>query len=112
MFTWESPWEGGKLGACHGLDTGFVLGAIEATGSGDYHGAGPDADTLAALCQAAWLNFARNGDPTGGIVGDWPEYGARRATMLLGAKQTVAFDFNGGERRAWRAAGYPGVGRL
>ena len=46
------------------------------------------------------------------IVGEWPEYGALRATMLLGAEPVVALDFAGEERRAWRAAGYPGVGRL
>ena len=54
----------------------------------------------------------RTGDPSGGIVGAWPEYGTERATMLLGAERTIALDFAAPERRAWRAAGYAGVGRL
>lgn len=112
MFTWESPWQGGIYGACHGLDMGFVFGNIDANGAGEFHGEGPEADALTAFCQAAWLNFARGGDPSGGIVGEWPQYGAERATMLLGSERKVAFDFAGEERRAWRAAGYPGVGRL
>ena len=32
--------------------------------------------------------------------------------MLLGARQNVARDFNGPERRAWEAAGYPAIGRM
>ncbi len=112
LFTWESPWQGGSLGAFHGLDMGFVFGTIDATGTRNIHGEGPEAHALEAFCQAAWLNFARTGDPSGGIVGEWPEYGIERTTMLLGTEQSVAFDFAGDERRAWRAAGYPGVGRL
>ena len=112
VFTWESPWKDGAVGAFHGLELGFVFGTIDATGSRQVHGQGPKADALEAFCQAAWLNFARTGDPSGGIVGDWPEYGVERATMLLGAEPSVAWDFAGEERRAWRAAGYPGVGRL
>ena len=112
VFTWRSPWKGGILGACHGLDVGFVFGTIDATQSREFHGEGPQADALEAFCQAAWLNFARTGDPSGSVVGTWPEYGTGRATMLLGAERTVALDFAAAERRAWDAAGYPGVGRL
>ena len=112
VFTWRSPWKGGILGACHGLDVGFVFGTIDATQSREFHGEGPQADALEAFCQAAWLNFARTGDPSGSVVGTWPEYGTGRATMLLGAERTVALDFAAAERRAWHAAGYPGVGRL
>ena len=112
VFTWESPFKGGIYGACHGLDVGFVFGTIDSTGSREFHGSGPEPDALAAFCQAGWLNFARNGDPTGGLVCKWLEYGMERATMLLGSEPSVALDFAGEERRAWRAAGYPGVGRL
>ena len=112
VFTWQSPFDGGSLGACHGLEIGFVFGTIDTTRSREFHGEGPEAHALEAFCQAAWLNFARTGNPSGGIVGDWPEYGVDRATMLLGAEQSVALDFASDERHAWRAAGYPGVGRL
>ena len=112
MFTWESPWRDGAYGAFHGLETGFVFGTIDATNSGAYHGDGPEARALAAFCQDAWLNFARAGDPSGPSVGNWPEYGKERATMLLGARQTVVRDFNAPERLAWATAGHPAVGRM
>ena len=112
VFTWPSPWKGGAWGACHGLDVGFVFANIDATNSRAYHGEGAEADALVAFCQQAWTNFARCGNPSGGLVGHWPEYGARRATMLLGAKRAVALDFQAEERRAWAAAGNLAVGRL
>ncbi len=112
VFTWESPWRDGAFGAYHGIESGFVFGTIDATDSRAHHGEGPDADALAAFCQDAWLNFARTGDPNGPGVALWPEYGAERHTMLLGAGQEVARDFNGPERRAWEAAGYPAIGRM
>lgn len=112
MFTWESPWRDGAYGAFHGLEIGFVFGTIEATDAGAYHGEGPQAQALSAFCQDAWLNFARTGDPSGPGVGKWPEYGKERATMLLGAQQTLVNDFNATERLAWAAAGHPAVGRM
>ena len=112
VFTWPSPWKNGAWGACHGLDAGFVFDNIDATDSRAYHGEGPDADALVAICQQAWTNFARCGDPSGSLVGHWPEYGAGRATMLLGARRAVAADFHAAERGAWVEAGNPAVGRL
>ena len=112
MFTWQSPWRDGAYGAFHGLEGGFVFGTIDSTNSREFHGAGPQADALAAFCQNAWLNFARSGDPSGPGVGEWPVYGTERATMLLGAEQSVTLDFNAAERLAWEAAGHPAVGRM
>ncbi len=112
VFTWPSPWQDGAFGACHGLDLGFIFGTIGATDSGAYHGAGGGAQALVACCQDAWTNFARGGDPSGGEVGDWPQYGEDRTTMLLGATRRLEWDFHGAERRAWAAIGNPAVGRL
>ena len=48
VFTWVSPWEGGIYGAYHGIDMAFVFGTIDATGSGDFHGEGPEAHAVIA----------------------------------------------------------------
>jgi para-nitrobenzyl esterase len=87
LFTWRSPLEGGRLGACHALDIPFALGTLDAPGMRDFAGAGPDAERLAGRCMDAWLAFARSGDPSHPGIGPWPCYDTgRRATMELGAR--------------------------
>jgi para-nitrobenzyl esterase len=80
LFTWKSPALGGLMGACHALELGFVFGTHDEV----FCGRGPEADRLSRRLQDAWLAFARNGSPTCASVGDWPAYGERRRTMLLG----------------------------
>ena len=97
LFTWKSPAMGGFLGACHGLEIGFVFGMLEKL----FHGTGPDAVKLSRTIQDAWLAFARTGDPGCDSIGDWPVYGSNRATMMLGNPcrvQEMAYEE---ERSVW-----------
>jgi para-nitrobenzyl esterase len=80
ILTWKSPVKNGVFGACHALDIGFVFG----THNDSFWGSGPSADRLSGCIQDAWLSFARNGNPSCESLGDWPVYGDRRVTMLLG----------------------------
>jgi para-nitrobenzyl esterase len=59
-FAWRSPAFDGRLGACHGLELPFVFGTLAAaTGL-----TGEDAPAaLSAELTAAWVAFARTGDP-------------------------------------------------
>ncbi|WNI22343.1 carboxylesterase family protein [Streptomyces sp. ITFR-16] len=74
-FGWRSPVLG--LGACHGLEIGFVfdtLGGPDAVAL-----AGPDApQELADAMHAAWVRFAASGDP------GWPAWDASRPVMRFG----------------------------
>ncbi len=97
LFTWKSPAMGGKLGACHILEAGFVFGAPAA----DFCGAGPAADRLSAQIQDAWLAFARTGEPSHPGIGAWPPYTKGRATMLLGEDCRLEKAVSEKERRAW-----------
>ncbi len=99
IYTWPSPALGGKLGACHAIELGFVFGSYEKNFSGE----GPAADALSMKTQDAWLAFARNGDPSCESLGKWPTYGAKRETMLLGEKCALVNDPYGEERKAWEA---------
>ncbi|MFD5067509.1 carboxylesterase/lipase family protein [Streptomyces sp. NPDC058369] len=74
-FGWPSPVEG--LGACHGLEIGFVFDTLR----------GPDAVALAGYdapqgladsMHAAWVRFATFGDP------GWPGWDASRPVMRFG----------------------------
>ena len=88
---------GGALGACHGLDIGFVFGTYDDS----FHGSGPAADKLSRNMQDAWVAFARTGNPSCKSIGNWLPYGERRVTMILGKDchtEEAPYDE---ERRAW-----------
>ena len=95
IYTWHSPAMGGRTGALHGAEIGFVFGSYQMSGQG------PAADTLATKTQDAWLAFARNGDPSCESVGKWPHYGTKRETMLIGENWLLENDPYGEERKAW-----------
>jgi len=97
LFTWKSPALDGLLGACHALELGFVFGTYDA----QFCGRGSDADRLSQRMQDAWLAFARNGNPTCPSLGEWPEYGEQRHTMLLGSDCRLQEAPYEEERRAW-----------
>ncbi len=85
IFTWKSPAQGGRLGACHAIELGFVFGTIDPV----FTGQGPEAEALVAKTQNAWLSFARTGNPSCESLGTWPRLGERQETMLLGKECMV-----------------------
>ena len=95
LFTWQSAVP--ALGACHGLDVGFVFGALIK----EFHGSGSAAERLAGNMQDAWLAFAHTGNPSCESLGEWPQYGSRRLTMMLGESSHVEEAPFDAERRAW-----------
>jgi para-nitrobenzyl esterase len=85
LFTWESPVLGGALGACHGLDVPFVFGTAMLPALRAFVGEGPEVAALCARIQAAWIAFARSGNPSHAALPDWPRYDPTlRSTLLLG----------------------------
>jgi para-nitrobenzyl esterase len=92
-FTWRSPRFEGRLGACHYLEVGFVFDRL----GRDRALAGSEPpQQLADAMHAAWVAFARTGDP------GWPPYDPdRRATMRFGDRCEVVDDPRGDERRLW-----------
>ena len=93
-FAWRSPQFGGRLGACHGAEIAFVFDTL---GQGSEALAGGDPpQQLARAMHAAWVGFARDGDP------GWPRYDlARRATMRFDTTSEVVDDPRSKERVLW-----------
>ncbi|MFD7714857.1 carboxylesterase/lipase family protein [Streptomyces sp. NPDC059814] len=74
-FGWPSPVQ--RLGACHGLEIGFVFDNLDRPDAVAL--AGEDApQELADAMHAAWVRFAASGDP------GWPGWDASRPVMLFG----------------------------
>ncbi|HEX6405632.1 MAG TPA: carboxylesterase/lipase family protein [Gemmatimonadales bacterium] len=94
-FAWRSPSFGGRLGACHGADVAFVFDQL---GQQAESLAGPKPpQQLADTMHAAWIGFARNGNP------GWPRYDlTRRATMRFDVSSKVVDDSQASERLLWQ----------
>lgn len=94
-FAWKSPLLGGRLGACHALEIGFVFDTLDAEGGDVLYGASPPA-ALAATMHGAWADFARTGRP------GWDAYEpGTRATMTFDLTSEVTHDPRPRQRAAW-----------
>jgi para-nitrobenzyl esterase len=92
-FAWPSPVDG--LGACHSLEIPFVFDNLTASGAELALGPAPPAG-LAGRMHAAWIGFARTGDP------GWAAFDNTYPVMIFdGASCAIELDPRGDERRAW-----------
>ncbi len=92
---WRSPQFDGRLGACHGVEIGFVFDTVAHPENAPLVGAAPP-QQLAETMHAAWVAFAKHGNP------GWPRYDlARRATMRFDTTSAVVDDPRADERALW-----------
>ena len=104
LFTWETPVLGGALGSCHALEIPFVFGTVRHPVVGGFSGGGPAADALSAQMQAAWVAFARGGDPSSG-AGVWTPWDPlRRTTMVFASESRLEEAPRDEELGVWEAA--------
>jgi para-nitrobenzyl esterase len=98
-FDWPSPLL--KFGACHALELPFVWNKLEAASMDVLLGENPPHE-LARAMHAAWIAFARSGDPGVPELPPWPAYDLeRRATMIFHEVCQVIDDPQADERRVW-----------
>jgi para-nitrobenzyl esterase len=88
-----------NLWACHASDLPYPFGTVDLWPDVT----GPAASNLSNKMQAAWVAFARNGDPSCAEIGEWAPYeSSHRATMLLAAPGCrVERDPDGARRAHW-----------
>ncbi|HTA44829.1 MAG TPA: carboxylesterase/lipase family protein [Bryobacteraceae bacterium] len=80
-FQWYSPVREGKLRSYHTLDIPFVFENTDITAS--MNGAGPELHPLSDKMSAAWVAFARTGNPNHKGIPHWDPFTMeKRATMI------------------------------
>jgi para-nitrobenzyl esterase len=94
---WATPVEGGKWRSPHSLELAFVFDNVAKSEA--MVGTGSEPQALADQMSAAWLAFARSGNPGTPALPPWPPFKpADRATMVFDVKSRVVNDFRGDER--------------
>ena len=89
LVNWNSPAQGGRLRSPHGVEVPMVFDMVTEA----YATVGErlaNAQQLADTMSSYWANFARNGDPNGPCLDNWPAYKTdRRATMVFDTQSSV-----------------------
>jgi para-nitrobenzyl esterase len=82
LLAWETPVDGGRLRSHHALDLPLVFNNIETSRS--MVGPGPEPQRVADQMSAAWIAFARSGNPNTEGLPEWRPYDLKnRATMIF-----------------------------
>jgi len=68
------------LGAFHSAEIGYVFGQFDSDPKVKWR---PEDRVLSELMQKYWSNFARNGDPNGPSLPQWPAYAAESGWRLM-----------------------------
>lgn len=92
-----------KMGAFHGYDIPLVFGTLDAKGS--MTGTGAAARKVRDQMSAAFVNFARTGDPNGAAIPAWGKYDLpRRATLVINETSKMVDDPRKAERELFATA--------
>ncbi|TYP79119.1 carboxylesterase/lipase family protein [Paenibacillus methanolicus] len=86
---------GGSLGAIHGYESSLINGLHDAgmtANPEDPFAVAPEYYPLARSMRAAWVAFAKTGNPNVAQLPEWPTYGANRSTMVLDRQCRVGED--------------------
>jgi len=97
LLEWGTPV--GPLRSAHTLEIPLVFDNVE--NSRVLMGPGPAPTLMAKQMSAAWLAFARTGDPNTPALPKWPAYdAAKRPTMVFNLESRVVEDLYSATRQA------------
>jgi para-nitrobenzyl esterase len=102
LFSWQSPFQGGKYGAMHGLDIPFVFNTLIAQDGLFNPKRTEETEMLSTRMMDAWTSFARTGNPSHKAISQWPQYDInRRATLIFDKDIRIWEDPLYKEREMW-----------
>ncbi|MEP7314920.1 MAG: carboxylesterase family protein, partial [Pseudomonadota bacterium] len=88
---WESPANGGRLRAHHGLDVALVFDNV--AGAPGLSPRAAEAQQVADAMSSAWLAFARTGNPNAPGLAYWPAFDAlQQPTMIFNVVSRTVTD--------------------
>jgi para-nitrobenzyl esterase len=93
-FGWRSPQYGGRLGACHALEIGFVFDNLDDPAGKPLAGSTPP-QSLADEMHSAWVAFVTSGSP------GWLPYGSARTVRRFAEASETVTDPGAAQRKAW-----------
>jgi len=97
-FEYYSPVRGGRLKAMHCMEIPFVFDNLEA--GAVYTGNSPAAQKIADQMSAAWVAFAKSGNPNHKGMPTWAAWDShKRATMVFGPTATALVNDPGKDER-------------
>jgi para-nitrobenzyl esterase len=95
---WRTPVDGGKWRSPNSLDLALVFD--NAAKSESMVGSGDEPRALAEQMSAAWLAFARTGNPNNKTSPQWAQFRLPdRTTLVFDVKSRAVNDFRGEERQ-------------
>jgi para-nitrobenzyl esterase len=102
LFSWKSPWEGGKYGAMHALELSFVFGILLDKNQGIFPRKTEETQELSGKMMDAWISFARTGNPNHENIPELLPYDLqKRATIAFDKEITIVEDPYCDERILW-----------
>jgi para-nitrobenzyl esterase len=101
LFTYPLKFKGKEVGAIHGGDFAFILGALDDVKMGEYENM-EETQLLSEKMMKCWIAFAKTGNPNHEGIEKWPNYDKiTRKTMLLGKEIKSVEDPQGKQRIVW-----------
>jgi len=89
---WETPIDSGRMRAHHGLDLPMVFDNVDKASAMIGTGAA-DAQRVADAMSAAWLAFARTGNPNAPGLAYWPPFDSKyQPTMVFNVNSRAVTD--------------------
>lgn len=81
IFAWQSPIMDGMFKAMHCMELPFVFNNVDKCE--EMTGGGKQALSLAEKMSAAWVSFARTGNPSTKQLPDWPAYTEQNGAVMI-----------------------------
>ncbi len=102
LFTWKTPFEGGKYGSLHALEIAFVFHTFMDDHLWVFPKRTEETVSLSKKMMDYWISFAKTSNPNSDGVFNWPRYDIeKRKTIIFNTNIEIIEDPLSKERKLW-----------